>query len=687
MTISNPRANCQELGRLQSSGTGTVATIYQAVKQEVDLEEDVLAAGSPELRKLHQQRGAMRILENGLVEIRLSPHGAPRWNLVCPLNLRHSLIWQTHIMAHSGGNKTLARLQLTWYWPGMSADTRRLIRSCEICQSAKHGGTAGSVGTRRLYAGRPWQVVAVDLVGPMPETPRGNRWILVLTDHFTRWQDALAIADATAPTVASVLDKRVFCYLGLPERIHSDQGAQFQSQLMQELCQLWGVTKTSTTPYHPQSNGLVERNNRRLGDSLRALLLRRGQDEWDLLLPQIMRAFRGYSPYHHRRDSQPDDAGKRIETARSDPDSARWTSQHQTTQEFVQEVQKRLSQVHGILREEQCVIRQEDQEEPPLFSVGDQVWMVNKRRRKGENPKLQAKFIGPYDIIQAYLNHTYLIERQGQQSIQSESRLKLYKACGEAVGRAPATIEPTRRPNMKGAVRKTNDENYGADGMPVPQPPENPEGATPPAEPEAPPPGRAPLTPEDRALLESIVNSCTPECTHATTPIVPTREDVLPPTEPVEDIRPPEPVAPAPTTVAGPPEVTEEIYSRPRRNTRPPDRYQAGYASVIQAPPANREQITPGEIAPGWDITDIGSRQPRWNLPCESKPATPEHLKKELGDWPSLPLHRIQIWRRYQMNNDAVVQERYPGLAADQIRAVISNGRRCVIRSSPVTIQ
>ena len=248
LTISNPRANCQELGRLQSSGTGTVAAVYQAVKQGVDIEEDVLAAGSPELRKLHQQRGAMRVLDNGLLEIRLSPHGTPRWNLVCPLTLRHSLIWQTHSMAHSGINKTLARLHLTWYWPGMSADTRRLIRSCEVCQSAKHGGTAGSVGTRRLYAGRPWQVVAVDLVGPMPETPRGNRWILVLTDHFTRWQDALAIADATAPTVASVLDERVFCYLGLPERIHSDQGAQFQSQLMQELCQLWEWPKPAPHP-------------------------------------------------------------------------------------------------------------------------------------------------------------------------------------------------------------------------------------------------------------------------------------------------------------------------------------------------------------------------------------------------------------------------------------------------------
>jgi len=72
-----------------------------------------------------------------------------------------------------------------------------------------------------------WQVVAVDLVGPMPLTHRGNSWILVLTDHFTRWADALAIPDASAPTVARVLDQHVFCYFGLPEQIHSDQDAQF----------------------------------------------------------------------------------------------------------------------------------------------------------------------------------------------------------------------------------------------------------------------------------------------------------------------------------------------------------------------------------------------------------------------------------------------------------------------------
>ena len=92
-----------------------------------------------------------------------------------------------------------------------------------------------------------------------------------------------------------MLDQQVFCYFGLPEQLHSDQGAQFQSQLLDDLCRLWGVNKTRTTPYHPQGNGVVEHNNRVLGDSLCSLLFGRGQEEWDLVLPQIMRAYRSTS--------------------------------------------------------------------------------------------------------------------------------------------------------------------------------------------------------------------------------------------------------------------------------------------------------------------------------------------------------------------------------------------------------
>jgi len=124
-------------------------------------------------------------------------------------------------------------------------------------------------------------VVAVDLVRPIHLTPRGNNWILVLTDHFTRWADALATSDASASTVAWALDQNVFCYLGLPKQMHSDsdQGAQFQSQLMCDLCQLWGGNQSKTTMYHPQGNGVVKCNNRMLGDTLRSLLLDRGQVE------------------------------------------------------------------------------------------------------------------------------------------------------------------------------------------------------------------------------------------------------------------------------------------------------------------------------------------------------------------------------------------------------------------------
>ena len=75
--------------------------------------------------------------------------------------------------------------------------------------------------------------------------------------------------------------------------------------------------------------------------------------------------------------------------------------------------------------------------------------------RKGENPKLQPKFVGPYEVLAAWGNHTYRIERQGQESVQHESRLKPYRACTEPLGQAPGTLEATRRPNMRGAVAHT----------------------------------------------------------------------------------------------------------------------------------------------------------------------------------------------------------------------------------------
>ena len=113
----------------------------------------------------------------------------------------------------------------------------------------------------------------------MPRSQKSNQCILILSDHFTCWQDVIPLVDATAPTVATALDKKVFCYFGLPEQINSDLGRQFQSQLMAELCSLWQVDQAHTTPYHPQSNRVVERGNRMLRDALMVLLFNCSQED------------------------------------------------------------------------------------------------------------------------------------------------------------------------------------------------------------------------------------------------------------------------------------------------------------------------------------------------------------------------------------------------------------------------
>jgi hypothetical protein len=110
--------------------------------------------------------------------------------------------------------------------------------------------------------------------------------------------------------------------------------------------------------------------------------------------------------------------------------------------------------VHATLRDQQLSIREADTKEPLLFAEGDWVWLENRRRRVGTNAKLQARFVGPYVVKKAFENHTYLIDRQGELSVQNEKRLKKYKETQTSARRAPSEGEPRRRKNMKGAVRR-----------------------------------------------------------------------------------------------------------------------------------------------------------------------------------------------------------------------------------------
>ena len=627
-----------QLSKEQSTGGGAVATIYKLIETGEGLSKEQLELGSAELRKLYQRRPSMRINSQKVLEIQVVVNGRPRWNAICPGQNRTALIWQTHQMSHSGVGRTIGRLQLTWYWVGLTADVRRVIRTCEVCQKAKSGGTQSVSGHQRLFAGRPWQKVAVDLVGPLPETQAKNRWILVLTDHFTRWQDALPLPDATAPTVATVLDERVFCYFGLPEQIHSDQGAQFESQLMEELCALWRIDKTHTTPYHPQSNGVVERNNRGLGDSLRTLLLSRGQDEWDQLLPQIMRAFRGTPHSATGETANMMMLGRELRL----PDQLQFhppPAEVEPQQEYSLRMAERLSAVHEMLREQQKEIRQEDQEEPLLFSPGDMVWLENRRRKRGENPKLQAKFLGPYVVIEAWANHTYEIERHGQSSIQNECRLKAYRPCPEEVGRAPVTLEPNRRPNMRGATRRRERTPSPEPWLFPPIPPPEPRSNQP-AE-RAPQADPAPAGPAlaDPALAESSREA---EKTTRPTEI----EHRVP--EGSGDRNPTRQSPTVPASDSTPARRTPEGEGRPRRETRRPIRLQDYECYALSpATPPDRPEKTSLDTAMSTQtevLATLGQEQHIWPelfSGVHTHPLAPEYVsKKERPSWTCAHLHK-----------------------------------------------
>lgn len=252
-----------------------------------------------------------------------------------------------------------------------------------------------SKNRQRLHAGRPWQRVAIDLVGPFSLTPCQNAWILVLTDHFTRWQDTIPIMNETAPHVAFILDARVFCYFGLPEQIHSDQGAQFESELVTELCKLLRVDKTRTIPYHPQGNGMVERNNRPLGDSLRVLIIDIGHENWDLVIPQILRAFRA-APHSLTQETANSLMLGRELPLPDDSVYEKTPSKPAPRNIYVQQTKDHPREAHDFIRKRELDIRMEDTEEPPLYSKGDLVWLVSKRKYgRGISRKLQPKFLGP----------------------------------------------------------------------------------------------------------------------------------------------------------------------------------------------------------------------------------------------------------------------------------------------------
>uniref|UniRef100_A0A0A9VSQ4 Integrase catalytic domain-containing protein n=1 Tax=Lygus hesperus TaxID=30085 RepID=A0A0A9VSQ4_LYGHE len=285
-----------------------------------------------------------------------------------------------------------------------------------------------------IQSGAPFERVAIDVVGPLPKSDKGNRFIVVVMDYFTKWPEAYPVVDQKAETVAEGLVTHVISRFGIPQELHSDQGTNFESCVFQEVVKLLGIRKTRTTPLHPQSNGLVERFNRTLWNLL-AKMVSDHQRDWDQHLPIALMAYRatnhastGFSPAMLM-------LGREL-TLPVTLLYGRVPHQDAVT-DYAKMLLDRLESVHQETRDrlgktaDNVRKRYNPRVGMPLFKEGDQVWYYWPRRKVGHCPKLQSPWVGPCTVRKSITDVVFrILLPSGRKCVVHADRLAEYRKNG-----------------------------------------------------------------------------------------------------------------------------------------------------------------------------------------------------------------------------------------------------------------
>jgi len=204
---------------------------------------------------------------------------------------------------HLGVTKTLEKVRRRFYWHGLREDVENHIRRCGPCAEVNDPPKLAKAPLINVKSGHPLQRVAIDIVGPTPRSSSGHEWLLVVSDHFTKFVQAFPVRNTSAETLAKKVMDEYICRFGCFESLHSDQGANVDGAVFQSLCDLIEAAKTRTTPYHPQGDGQVERLNKSLVKILSKLISDHRRD-WADFVPKAVLAYNtsvhestGYTPY------------------------------------------------------------------------------------------------------------------------------------------------------------------------------------------------------------------------------------------------------------------------------------------------------------------------------------------------------------------------------------------------------
>ena len=254
---------------------------------------------SDDLTVLNRQRAKL-IIRDKVLYRQVSDAKGITYQLVVPADHRAKILSSLHDdLGHPGRDKLSALVRSRFYWPRMDTDIEQKTSNCRRCLCRKsHGQKAQLVP---ILTTQPLELVCLDYLQVEPS--HGFEHLLVIVDHFTKFARVVPTRNETAKTTAKAFYENFISLYGFPHSIHSDQGRNFESGTIRELCLLTGIAKSHTSPYHPMGNGACERLNQTLLKMLGTLEADK-KARWKDHLNTLVHAYNstphettGYAPY------------------------------------------------------------------------------------------------------------------------------------------------------------------------------------------------------------------------------------------------------------------------------------------------------------------------------------------------------------------------------------------------------
>ncbi len=340
--------------------------------------------------------------------------------IVVPKSMREDIVKHLHAdFGHPGIKKTAARIRERFFWPGLSKFVKTFCKKCHLCAINKDNPAPNSapllpISTIGLV---PFDKVAIDILGPFPTAVDGSNYLVVLQDYFTKWPEAIALKTVESDAIQNWLLSDVIPRYGVFNELVTDQGVQFISRSFQDFCKNLGIKHKTTSPFHPQTDGMVEKFNRTFLNMVRNYVSE-NQTDWSSHVPLLLYSYR--TAVHDSIGVSPAEAlqvrklNLPLDVIRPPGLTFNGESRNKTFDDFLDKMSLirskiRLDAERALQNRKKCYDSAKTRKIRESFNVGDKVYWKKPIAKIGRSPKLSPIWQGPFVIKSKQSELNYII--------------------------------------------------------------------------------------------------------------------------------------------------------------------------------------------------------------------------------------------------------------------------------------